>query len=69
MVKCRDVESGKDCGCYLDGDQGFKGFQILDPSFAEIGEPDATLSERRYIRRSRIRVKATSGREGVRVWN
>lgn len=44
-------------------------FQILDPSFAEIGEPDATLSERRYIHRSRIRVNATSGRKGVRVWN
>lgn len=69
MVKCRDVEIGEDCGCYLDGDQGFEGFQILDPSFAEIGEPDARLFERRYIRRSRIRVNATSGRESVKVWD
>jgi hypothetical protein len=40
---------------------------MLDPSFAEIGEPDATLSERRYNRGSRIRVSATSGGEDVRV--
>lgn len=68
MVKCRDVELGEDCGCYLDRDEGFKGFQILDPPFAEIGEPHATLSERRYIRGSRIRVNAVSGGEGVKVW-